>query len=491
MKQRTAACRLNLASQAGLVLLMMLPLSACQAESKNASSSSTASVSRDEQKITVHPAALSGPITNPGIGVETFHNNWEVPLPLELYPESGVDYFRFYWTDLEPEEGEYAFGMVDRLLAQNRAALPSQMVALRFMTADGPESGSKIPDWLIKKGIRGNWTSDGKTFVPDLDDSLYLHYVEKLLNAFGQRYDGNTNLSHIDIGMVGSWGEWHNSNFTELEPLHQRYSDNDLNKLIDMHFAAFPNTPKVMLISGENSLAYAVEKGAGWRADCWGDWHNFSDTWSHMVDDYPYRLAMAQQTYAKFNQAWQTAPISLETCGNMSEWWSKYNYTREQVKASLDWAIAQHASTLNLKSHVVPTQYRDLLDDALAQIGYRLRVDTLVHPAELTSGATMTVQALLVNEGNAPPYQHHYLAYRLVNEDEETAFFNVSTADVMRWLPGEHATSSSFTLPETIPTGHYYLELALVDRHAEAEVNLANEGLQASGWYRLSDVTIR
>ncbi|MFW8341548.1 DUF4832 domain-containing protein, partial [Klebsiella pneumoniae] len=91
-------------------------------------------------------------------------------------------------------------------------------------------------------------------------------------NALGQRYDGNPSLSHIDIGMVGSWGEWHNSNFSALEPLHQRYSDDELNKLVDLHLAAFAQTPKVMLISGENSLAYAVEKGAGWRADCWGDW---------------------------------------------------------------------------------------------------------------------------------------------------------------------------------------------------------------------------
>ncbi|POB66825.1 DUF4832 domain-containing protein, partial [Vibrio vulnificus] len=112
--------------------------------------------------------------------------------------------------------------------------------------------------------------------------SVYMSYMAKLLNAFGQRYDGNPNLSHVDIGMVGSWGEWHNSNFANLAPLHQRYSDATLNHIVDLHFQAFPKTPKVMLISGENSLNYAVSKGAGWRADCWGDWHHLSTTWSHM-----------------------------------------------------------------------------------------------------------------------------------------------------------------------------------------------------------------
>lgn len=473
----------------GWILLLMLPLSACQAEKKTSSSST--SDSRNELMVTVHPAALSGPISNPGVGVETFHNSWGVSLASDQYPASGVDYYRFYWSDLEPKEGEYAFDTIDRLLALNQAQQPAKMVALRFMTADEPLSGSKIPTWLINKGIRGVWTQDGKTFVPDLDDNLYLYYVEKLLNALGQRYDGNPSLSHIDIGMVGSWGEWHNSNFATLEPLHQRYSDDELNKLVDLHFDAFAQTPKVMLISGENSLAYAVEKGAGWRADCWGDWHHFSDSWSHMVDDYPYRLKMAQQTYALFNQAWQSAPVSLETCGNMAEWLSTQNYTREQVKASLDWAVAQHASTLNLKSQPVPNQYRDLLDDALSKIGYRLRVDTLEHQAQLSAGSTLMIQTLFVNEGNAPPYHHYYLAYRLINDADESAFLAISDNDVLQWLPGEHSTMSSFTLPKRLPAGHYFVELALVDRYGKAQLNLANSGKQQSGWYRLSDLTVR
>ncbi|MCG6508059.1 beta-galactosidase, partial [Vibrio parahaemolyticus] len=172
----------------------MLPLSACQAEKKTPSSST--SDSRNELMVTVHPAALSGPISNPGVGVETFHNSWGVSLTSDQYPASGVDYYRFYWSDLEPKEGEYAFDTIDRLLALNQAQQPAKMVALRFMTADEPWSGSKIPTWLINKGIRGVWTQDGKTFVPDLDDNLYLYYVEKLLNALGQRYDGNPSLSH-------------------------------------------------------------------------------------------------------------------------------------------------------------------------------------------------------------------------------------------------------------------------------------------------------
>lgn len=444
----------------------------------------------NQRFITVYPTALTGPVTNPGMGVETFHDNWGSTLSSSEYPDAGIDYYRFYWNELEPEEGRYAFDKLDKILSENRHETPPKMVAIRFMTAEEPESGSKVPQWLIDKGISGYWTEDNKTFVPNLDDSLYLYYGEKLLNAFGKRYDGNSNLSHIDIGMVGSWGEWHNSNFSGLEPLHQKYSDADLNKWVDLHFEAFPKTPKVMLISGGNSLAYATEKGAGWRADCWGDWHHFSTTWSHMRDDYPYRIQQAQYDDPNFDTSWQRGPISLETCGTMQGWESTQGYSYEEVKASLDWAIAHHASTLNLKSKPIPTQYRGLLDDALLKIGYRIRFEKLNHQVELKAGGVLNVNALFVNEGVAPPYQHRYLAYRLIDANGNTAFFGTSSYDVRSWLPGEHETHSSLTLPSTLAAGHYYLELALVDSHGDARLNFANVGKQDSGWYRFSDLTI-
>ncbi len=497
-----------------LAMMMTLPLSSAYAKkpennpsnNKNNQTSETSTESEtstdtsnteselvdlnNQTYITLHPSTVSGPVTNPGMGVETFHDNWGYTLTNDEYPDAGIDYYRFYWSEIEPEEGKYAFDVIDKLLIENRHETPPKMVALRFMTADEPESGSKIPQWLIDKGISGYWTDDHKTFVPDLDDSLYLYYAEKMLTAFGKRYDGNSNISYVDIGMVGSWGEWHNTNFSGLEPMHEKYTDEELNRWVDMHFAAFPKTPKIMLISGGESLAYATKKGAGWRADCWGDWHHFSDSWSHMRDDYPYRIDQAMRSDPDFETSWQRGPISLETCGTMVTWKGDQAYTYDEVKQSLDWAIEHHASSLNLKSKAIPEEYRELFNDALTKIGYRLRLDTLSHQIELNAGGVLNVNALFVNEGVAPPYQHRYLAYRLVDEYGETAFIGSSHYDVRTWLPGEHETHSSLTLPKDIAKGHYYLELALVDSHGDARLNFANVGKQESGWYRFSDLTI-
>ena len=443
----------------------------------------------DEIEKVTSIVGLNTPVTNPGMGVETFHDGWGTVLTLEQYPASGMGYYRYYWSELEPREGEYNFTLIDDLLENNTKQ--SRRVALRFMALDEPFSGTKIPQWLIKKGVAGQWVENGKTFVANLDDPIYIAYVEKLLSAFGERYDNDSRLAQVDIGIVGSWGEWHNSNFPELEPLHSKYSYQQLNKYVDLHFSAFPTTAKLMLISGGSSLAYAIEKGSGWRADCWGDWHNFSPTWSHMNDDYPYRIQQVKQQTPLFDTAWQRKPVSFEVCGDMHGWWATQQYTRNQVTASLDWAISQHASSLNLKSTPIPEQYRDLLDKALLKIGYRFRVDTIRHSSSVSAGQEFALETHIFNDGVAPTYQPYYAYYRLVNSSDEVVSVVEDTTSTETWLPGLYQSTVNMVLPKGIKVGHYFVEMAVSESRDSQPLNLANVGQQPDGWYRLSEVVVK
>ena len=433
----------------------------------------------------VTPAALSGPITNPGTGIANFHQG---QLSNAQYPDTGIEYERFYWSDIEPVEGQFNFALVDDAFRFAANHQPAMNVGLRFMVLDGPESGSKIPTWLINKGVKGVWTPDHKTFAPDLDDPIFLEYSTRLLKAFGKRYDRNVNLAYVDIGMVGSWGEWHNSNFPDMKPLEERYKPAQLEKYVKMHFDAFPKTPKVMLIGGGKNLATAVKRGAGWRADCFGDWRNFSTTWNHMEDDYPPRLEAAQATYYGFNDAWKRSHISLEICGYMKEWQTIQHYTVEEVQRSFDWAEAQHASTINLKSSEVPAAYRAIVDKALTKLGYRFRLASLSHNSVVRRGRTLTLNSKWINEGVAPVYLKYDLAYRLVDDANNVMAQGPAPDDIRTWLPGEHSTNYQLALPSTLARGQYFIEVAMLDGKGKARINLANEGKQSDGWYRVSQV---
>ncbi|WP_375752404.1 DUF4832 domain-containing protein [Vibrio sp. HN007] len=443
-----------------------------------------------QELTTVHPVPFSGVIVNPGIGIEEFHSGFGSTHTNEEYPEGGINYVRFYWNDVEPEEGQYNFELIDAKIKEIEDKDWPVQVAFRFMTQDEPWSGSKIPDWLINKGIKGDWVNNKKTFVPDISDKTYLYYVEKLLNIFGERYDGNPNIAYVDIGMVGSWGEWHQSNFSSIENIEQAYSDEVQNEYVDLHFKAFPETPKIMLISGYEALSYATSKGAGWRADCWGDWRNFSETWSHMDHDYPYRINLATQQNPDFPDAWKTAPISMEICYDMQVWDTTNNYTREEVKRSLDWALEQHTSSINLKSSKIPAKYRDLLDDALEKMGYRFRVESMTHPSSVHAGTTFNIRTNWLNEGVAPVYHPYILTYRIVDDQGDTVVFQKLTQDITKWLPGSHKLNTSMYVPKSLATGEYKIQVAMLNRFGDAVIQLANFGQEADGWYQISEITI-
>lgn len=44
---------------------------------------------------TVTPKALTGPLTNPGIGVASFHQGYGETLSLADYPDTGFEYERY------------------------------------------------------------------------------------------------------------------------------------------------------------------------------------------------------------------------------------------------------------------------------------------------------------------------------------------------------------------------------------------------------------
>ncbi len=109
-------------------------------------------------------------------------------------------------------------------------------VGLRVMALDEPQTGSKIPDWLIAKGIKGQGRRR-QNLRAGSQRCNFIAYAQKLLTALGQRYDGNPELAFIDIGMVS--GEWHNSNFSDIPPLMEKYTPEQLNRYVDMHFDSF------------------------------------------------------------------------------------------------------------------------------------------------------------------------------------------------------------------------------------------------------------
>ncbi|MFC2076550.1 DUF4832 domain-containing protein [candidate division KSB1 bacterium] len=431
---------------------------------------------------TVWPAAIDDVLYNPGIGFTTMGRfDGEVP----GNPKSTIAYFRWYWEVIEPEDGKYNWALVDDTI--NKARARGQRVALGVMPANG---NLGPPKWYRDMGAKGfeyvpeaNAGSDKKNWMPDHNDPLYLKYMGRLVKAFGARYNDHPDVDHIDMRSVGHWGEWH---FGFVKP-RPTVKPEIRRALVDIYIDNFKNTPLVMLIGGKAELAYAINKGAGWRADCLGDFGFWGADFNHMRDYYQQAI-----DDAKAHDAWEKSLVTFESCGVMQTWVDK-GYDIELV---FNEALRWHTSIFNNKSSPVPPRWWGATERFLKRIGYRFVIRYLTLPQAVKQGEVLRIESEWENLGVAPPYRGYVVAFELrpmsgrrLNADDSVRF--TSDVDTRKWLPGRQELSLDYKLPPEVKPGRYQLYLALLDPYTKKpSVRLAIEGVDSKLWYGLSEIEI-
>lgn len=412
----------------------------------------------------------------PGVGWQTFNRVADEDSSLRtLRFKSGTAYYRWYWVSLEPQEGKYNFEVIDNLLARCREN--NQALAFRIMCED--PWGEGLPEWLIKKGIRRTYTEcpqEGAHYSPDMSDPTFNFYHEKLIRAIGERYDGHPDIALIDIGSVGLWGEWHIYCDPKLMP-----SREIRNKITDLYFEVFPNTPLTSLVDDTTNVKYAVSKGrCGWRGDSWGNAPGPGVEWNH--HEYSY-----WPTHRRLPEAWKTGSVALEPGepGQTMDAWVA------PVKNIVDDALAWHASFAQNKSKEIPEDYIPEIERLVMKMGFRLVLRTLEYNTVAKADSEIPVTMKFENLGIAPPYRDYRIALRLKDKNNVTNAVEITSQSILGWLPGEMITNVKYKLPPEIKAGRYKLELGLVFHNSVGHtIPLANKGKTSDGWYSTGDIKI-
>ncbi len=437
-----------------------------------------------EPKVRVEPRETDELFANPGMGWQTFQRFADQDNNLQGLPSASA-YFRFYWREIEPRDGQIDFARFDDLLAHARRA--GQKLAFRVMCT-GSGQYLDVPAWLKEQGCKGVEFAYGgrKHWVPDFADPLFQQAHFRLIRELGRRYDGHPDLDLVDIGSVGLWGEWHMSGTqaadtgkpVPLPTVEMR------DAIIDAWRRAFPKTGKVILIGSTEGMARAAGDGYGWRADCLGDMGGFSKTWNHMDNFY---LQQLEKTGAR--EVWAKAPVAFESCWDMRKW----KQEGWDIRHIFDYALRCHASYVNNKSAPIPDGTRGEIEQFLRRLGYRLAVRSVEHEATARAGADFAVAVAWENVGVAPPYRDYRVALRLrcTNGTEAKPIIAASDTSIRGWLPGARKTDLKVSLPATIGSGTYELAIGIVDPVSQAPaVRLAIGGRDADGWYPVSRVRV-
>ncbi|HYG74666.1 MAG TPA: DUF4832 domain-containing protein [Planctomycetota bacterium] len=362
------------------------------------------------------------------------------------YLPSTVSYCRWFWRAMEPERGKYDFSMIDGAL--KTAAERGQTLAVRLM-AFGWESQPQLPDWYVKQYPTEE--ASGVAYRAPIHDSPeYLETWGGFVKEFARRYDGK--LESIDISYIGPWGEGAGE-----------CSEAQCRRFATLWQHAFKKTPRLGLIAGVQMKA-AVESGAGWRCDSFGDLSAVGNeqvsrhvSWNHHFDCYPkavYECGAAD--------TWRTAPVHLE-----SAWvplgWQKAGWDLDFV---LEQGLKFHATYFMPKSCALPEEWMGKLKAFCRKLGYRFVLRQACFKREVKAGGTLTFESWIENIGVAPIYRRYDFALRF-RQGDSTYLITLDDVDITKWLPGDAWINTEVRVPGELRRGWVELSAGLIDRNTK------------------------
>lgn len=390
-------------------------------------------------------------------------------------------YKRWCWSEIEPQEGQYQFSLIDQQLAAAKVA--GYTFGFRIMPVNPSEGGSCIPQYLMKLLPKG-FTENG-IYIPDYNDPQYLARAQALFTALGQRYNHDPRLGWLDMSLYGCWGEWNDSCVTYPSPTGAvPMTAANRQALINMQAQAFADKRFLMLTGQQDSLDYALSLQRtypiGIRIDCLG-----SASLGGARD--------SLDSNAGELDRWRTAPVYFEYCGN-PDLQQAYN----DIKTYHASIIGDGDGNLHsFQSYSVLSQ--SLLKQSFQVSGYRYVLDSLSLSSSLAAGQPFSVITRWSNTNVAPTYHPWNVMIQLRDPTGHIVWQEVSKTNLQTLLPTSDANgrdtpvtiTDQFTLPANLSKGSYTLSVQVIDPTGYYRpLKLAIQGVQPDGSYTLGTVKV-
>jgi hypothetical protein len=420
-------------------------------------------------------------------------NKYLIREDADLLEFPGMDhlYLRLAWAYLEPEEGQFDWDVIDRIIEKwvGHGLGIAFRISCRETSTDRIEQQFATPRWVKEAGARGGFYRSGQEVGPDgpwepvFDDPIFLEKLENFLRAFAARYDGQPWVRYIDVGSIGDWGEGH-LHFGSRKP----YGYHARKKHIDLHLKYFSNTQIVVSDDFVYAIAdpqerrrmhaYIVEQGLTYRDDSiLVDWYITAhpDTWTvrspeffaDVWRDRPTILELEHYAHIKRAGNWLGAPgSSLAKFGNGR---SGADFFRGALSVLRATYIGYHGDAREWYA-----DNPELTVELLNRCGYWYFPHGVEMPETLQAGRRHLLRMAWENRGVAPAYHSYVLQVRLVGPG--TAKFDLDAGN-RRWLPGSgqslHTEDYTLEIPGHLESASYDLRIRLYSTDDARPVYLA------------------
>lgn len=282
---------------------------------------------------------LSAPeITNPERG----QYRWEGFGPGMGQPQNWptIDtYKRYDWKSVEPSRGVYDFSEIRRDLkrvSDEGGLFSFRIMPLNMSLTDG--SGTSLPAYLDSDVRTWKFPAYGSNWsIPDWNSPTYIQAWSDMCKALALEFDGNENISYIDISGIGHYGEGHDHPYGSGYPGPLGQVSTTVESAKKIALSQIDNFSKTRLLWNLTTFIYgsdgnfkqsesdglmvdilSYDDTIGLRFDCIGGGQTQNGAW--LALDRAQRVAEERgfsERYQPGNR-WKYAPLVTEWCSNVT-----------------------------------------------------------------------------------------------------------------------------------------------------------------------------
>lgn len=432
-------------------------------------------------------------------------------------------YIRGAWSDFNPAEGVYVWqDGVDtkpakrfRMLVEG-ARERNLKLAFTFVVDSRDKHYDFTPAYVRQAGAAGYTTTTGSVQVwsPYPDDPVFQQKYGRFLKDFAAKFNDPDVTAYVSGFGLGKWGETHSLVYStgDEKPKEAVFTwITDLMAGLFTRVPLFINYHRCLLSTKEFSgastaeaedlIQRAVDKGFSLRHDAFG-MKSYYTTWERGIAGRYFGIRPIIE-----EGGW------VETSHGGSIAGDGYANYSEVRRGEFDEGRAAHVNMMdlryssNLKTGETHSWFNSafgLVNDFIAEGGYRLYPDRVSVPVSASTGSTVRVTHRWSNlawgycPNNIPQWNYKYkVAFALLDKSTgKPVFTSVDTAPkISDWLRGRHSTYTADIRLAGVAPGRYEWAIGIVDTSKGSgaiglQVSVRDEFLTADGWVRLSDVNI-
>ena len=448
---------------------------------------------------TFSPAQTTNDLNNPHKGFILWGTDYVAGAPPNYY---GATIFHVYlpWREVEPADQVFDWGRFETnhllpILAANSNATfvlrpvadypdgQSSGITLFYM---GGEPDRDFPAFLTNAPLSipaypyARCNGDGPGITPDWNHPAMITQLVQFVQAFASRYDGDPRITAVQVGLLGLWGEWHQTGCDDHAP------SNAVKAAVrDAYKTWFTNTPlQTRYPRDPDSIGapfgFHEDYFPSFTAPCIYDFPLCDDTgdWNLWYGYQNVNPAAATN--------WRIHPISGES-----------PHADQKRAWSNDWADVMtvlrdyHFSFLGPAGGHEWNGNQAKLNAMKRLLGYNYHLARVDWPETNVLGQPIPITIALTNSGAAPCYHPFRVEIALCTSNGAPLARFALTNDLRALVPDLHLEWDTMLTPTNLTPGTYSLRVGILDpRTGEPGVRIQSSGEDENGRIIIGAITL-